>query len=239
MSVSAPRPECTGRFTAFTCAFRDILPLSLAVLPWGVLCGTMAIKAGFSPLQAQFFSLLVFAGAAQLSASTMLAGGAGAVTVLGSTFAITSQHLLYSFTIQRHVIAMPLRWRAALAFLLTDELFAVTMRRAEAEGDFDAWHALLAGIIFYAFWNLATLFGILGGQYLAGLDHLGLDFAIVATFVAMTVPAIRDRSMLAAALCSAVVSVASQPWFPDLHVVIGALSGMVTGFALEQTRKAA
>ena len=42
----------------------DMLPLCLAVLPWGVLTGALAIQAGFSLAQCQALSLLVFAGAA-------------------------------------------------------------------------------------------------------------------------------------------------------------------------------
>ena len=38
----------------------DILPLSLAVLPWGVLFGSLAIQRGFSWFEAQLFSAIIF-----------------------------------------------------------------------------------------------------------------------------------------------------------------------------------
>ncbi len=46
-----------------------ITPLCIAVLPWGLLAGSMAIQAGLSPAQAIGMSAFVFAGAAQLGAS--------------------------------------------------------------------------------------------------------------------------------------------------------------------------
>ena len=65
-------------------AFFDILPLSIAVIPWGILCGSLAIQVGLSPLQSQLMSLLVFAGAAQLSALTLVGASGGIATILGS-----------------------------------------------------------------------------------------------------------------------------------------------------------
>ena len=43
---------------------RDMLPLSVAVIPWGILAGSAAVNAGLSTLQAAGMSVLVFAGAA-------------------------------------------------------------------------------------------------------------------------------------------------------------------------------
>lgn len=54
-----------------------ILPLSLAVAPWGLLAGSMAIEANLTPAEGQGLSAIVFAGAAQLVAIGMLKGGAG------------------------------------------------------------------------------------------------------------------------------------------------------------------
>jgi predicted branched-subunit amino acid permease len=53
-------------------AIIDIFPLSLAVVPWGILCGSLAITVGLTPLQAQLMLLLIFAGATQLAALTMI-----------------------------------------------------------------------------------------------------------------------------------------------------------------------
>ena len=45
----------------------DVMPLTLAVIPWGMLAGSLAIEAGLTSWQAQCMSLFVFAGAAQLA----------------------------------------------------------------------------------------------------------------------------------------------------------------------------
>ena len=61
MSASLARTACVKG--AIAC-----LPLSLAVAPWGLLAGSMAIEANLTPLEGQGFSAIVFAGAAQLVA---------------------------------------------------------------------------------------------------------------------------------------------------------------------------
>ncbi len=53
-----------------------MLPLSVAVIPWGILAGSAAINAGLSVMQAVGMSALVFAGAAQLVSLSMLMTGA-------------------------------------------------------------------------------------------------------------------------------------------------------------------
>ena len=95
-------PERTGPL--WWRATLDILPLSISVIPWGILCGALALQVGLSPLQAQCMSLLVYAGAAQLSATTLFGAGTPLLPIMGSTFVITSQHLLYGFTFRLSLI---------------------------------------------------------------------------------------------------------------------------------------
>ncbi len=53
------------------------MPLSIAVIPWGILAGSYAIDAGLNQLQAQAMSAIFFAGSAQLVAAGMFKAGIG------------------------------------------------------------------------------------------------------------------------------------------------------------------
>ena len=66
--------------------FLDMLPLNLAVLPWGILCGSLAIQRDFSVLEAILMPLIVFAGSAQLVATELIANNASLMTILFTTF---------------------------------------------------------------------------------------------------------------------------------------------------------
>ncbi|XBD34275.1 AzlC family ABC transporter permease [Acinetobacter thermotolerans] len=71
------------------------MPLNLAVLPWGLLAGSMAVQAGLTTTQAVAMSAVMFAGAAQLLSLNMLQEGQSFFAILFSAFVLTTQHLLY------------------------------------------------------------------------------------------------------------------------------------------------
>lgn len=71
-----------------------MMPLSIAVLPWGLLAGSFAIDTGLHPLEGQALSAILFAGSAQLVAMGMIKAGAGLTTMLLTTFFITSRHFV-------------------------------------------------------------------------------------------------------------------------------------------------
>ena len=175
-------------------------------------------------------SLMVFGGAAQLSAMTLMSGGASPAAIFGSTFVISARHLLYSVTFRGHVISLPLVWRIAIAFVLTDEMFAVSEAHTRRNGEFSAFFALVSGFTFYICWNLATLAGIVVGDALGNLDQLGLDFAIAATFIAMTFNEIRRIPVAMAIIVSGSMAVLLRPHFPDSYILLASLTGMAAAF---------
>lgn len=147
----------------------DIMPLALATVPWGILCGSLAISIGLSALQAQLMSLLVFAGAAQLAATNIMGAAGSLSSIFSSTFVISSRHLLYSAVFREHVRNSSLPIRVCTAFFLTDEMFAVTCAYIAKHQKYCALYAVSSGITFYVIWNVSTLMGIIAGQYLPDL----------------------------------------------------------------------
>ncbi|EPC01934.1 hypothetical protein L861_19990 [Litchfieldella anticariensis FP35 = DSM 16096] len=215
---------------------RHILPLLLGTIPFAILFGSLAVDAGFSPAQAQGMSLLVFAGAAQFVAITLLAGGAGVAVVLSTTLVINLRHLLYSAALQPHVRHLPSRWRALLAFWLTDEAYAVVQQRyARDDGSpCKHWFFLGAAMAMYANWQVFTLVGVFFGQRVPNLASWGLDFAMLATFTGIVVPMLRNRPSLAAALVASGVALASRDLPYQLEMLVAALAGIVVGVLLER-----
>ncbi len=208
----------------------DILPLALAVVPWGILCGTIAIDIGMSLWQAQAMSLFVFAGAAQLSAMSLMGAGAGWMPIGSSVFAISSRHLLYSIDLRKEVFRLSWAWRVALAFFLTDEMYAVSKTHLHRHGIFSPLYSLTSGIVFYLIWNLSTYIGIVAGRQIDQLEHYGLEFAIVAVFIAITAPHLRKLSMIVATVVSALGAIYFKEIFPDSYVIIASLMGMSAGY---------
>ena len=211
-----------------------MVPLSIAVVPWGLLAGSYAIESGLSPIESQALSAILFAGSAQLVATGMIKAGAGLTTLLLTTLFITSRHFLYSVSMRETIGKLSLRWRLSLGFLLTDELFAICGNQSEKR--FEPWYALGAGLSFYLCWNLATLVGIVAGSYIPELNELGLEFAVAATFIALVIPNVKNSPTLAAVLVALVLSITLNLMNVEGALMFASLGGMLSGYLVETAK---
>ncbi len=209
-----------------------MIPLNVAVIPWGLLAGTLAVDAGLPLLEGQALSAILFAGAAQLVALGMIKAGAGLFSILLTTFFITSRHFLYSMSMRDRISHLPLRWRVTLGFLMTDELFAVVGHHDKKS--FQPWYALGAALSMYLLWNIATLVGIFAGHQIPALNDLGLEFAVAATFIAIVVPGIVSLPVLVAVLVALVMSVTLAWLSVDGGLIIASITAMIAGYMTER-----
>ncbi|TCD21395.1 branched-chain amino acid ABC transporter permease [Pseudomonas sp. IC_126] len=215
---------------------RDILPLIVGAIPFGIIFGTLSIGAGLSTWQTIGMSALVFAGSAQFIAITLITGGVGAAVVLLTTFVVNLRHALYSAALQPFVRHLSSRWRVPLAFWLTDEAFAVIQHRYASDdaSPHKHWFFLGAALTMYLSWQLATLAGIAFGQAVPNVASWGLDFAMIATFIGIAVPMMRTRPQVASALVAAAVALLTWELPYKLGLIAAALAGIVVGVWLEQ-----
>lgn len=251
--------EAKQKRQSFIKGLLAVLPLTIAVIPWGILAGSLALEIGLTATQSQAMSAIIFAGSAQLVALGMIKAGVGLGSILITTLLITSRHLLYAMALRTQISPLPLKWRLGLGFLLTDELFAISNhsqaparskpdslnpQKEKQEGlktekqspesqrhKFDRWYALGGGLTFYIGWNIATLLGIIAGQSIDNLGELGLDFAIAATFIALVVPTVKKPSILICVLVSLTLAVICAVFEIQAGLLIASLSGMGAGFA--------
>lgn len=198
-----------------------ITPLCLAVLPWGLLAGSMAIQAGLSPLQAIGMSAFVFAGAAQLVSLGMIMAGAPLVSIVISVFLITSQHYLYALSLRHSIKAESLRKRLIFGFVLTDELFAISSTQSHYQ-----YRVLLgAGLWFYICWLLFSYLGVMLTSSFDNLHQLHLDFSIVATFIAIIIPLVKNRHVLLGVSITILLTIL----FLYLDILMGGLLAALIG----------
>ena len=209
-----------------------IIPLCLAVLPWGVLAGSMAVTQGFTPLQSIGLSVFVFAGAAQLVTISMVAAGSGFIAICLTILVITAQHLLYALILREHVSSLPLRKRLPVAFLLTDELFALSVGKKS----YDFTYLMGAGFCFYLAWIAFTVIGVVLAASVPNLADYHLDFSIVATFIAIVVPMIKRLRTLVGVVISLVLSLVLTSLAVSGAIVIAGLVGMLCAVVVARVR---
>lgn len=223
----------SGARRAFFDGVRAELPILLGVVPFGLIYGITALAAGMPPLLAQAMSFIVFAGSAQFVIAQLVAGGTPAVIIVVTTFVVNLRHVLYSASVAPYVQALAPRWKRLLAYLLTDEAYAVviTRFRQAPDGPGRRYYFLGAGLALWATWQASTAAGIFLG---AGIPaSWPLDFALPLTFIALAVPAVRDRAGVAAAVTAGVVVILGAGLPHRLDLLLAAGVGAVAGLAVE------
>lgn len=231
------------KLVEFLAGCRDEAPLQLGVVPFGMLYGIGAIQAGMPVWLAQLASAVVFAGAAQLVIVQMLAVGAGALPIGLTSGLLNLRHMLYSMSIAEHVRHLPRRWRLLLAYLLTDEAYAVAILRYQVtpppddRPDLRHWYFLGCGFTLWLTWQLSTAAGLLfGASVPAGWD---IDFAVPLTFIALLAMLMKERAGQAAALVAALAALAFAALPYKLGLVVAIVLGLVAGVWASRRREVA
>lgn len=220
----------------FIYGVRDELPILLGVVPFGMIYGVLALSVGLPAGVAQAMSAVVFAGSAQLLAVKLIGSGAPAPVVILTTFVVNLRHALYSASVAPRLKRLSPLWKGLLAYLLTDEAYAVTITHYNASSSASQhleaaphqhWYFLGAGLALWGSWQISTAVGIFLGTQVP--SSWSLDFTLALTFIALVVPNIKDRPSALAALSAGVTAVLAYGLPYKLGLVAAALVGIVAG----------
>ena len=206
----------------------------LGIVPFGVITGVAMVASGIPPLVAMLMSLIVFAGASMVASAQLLASAAPAALIVLTTLIINLRFMMYSASLRVHFADAPLRWRIAIAYLTADNVYGLLLGRfsehPQDEGKLE--YFIGAGIVVWAAWQVAVLGGILIG---AGVPaSWRLEFAAPLAFIAMTIPHLRDRAMIAAALAAGAAVIAAHELPLRLNIVAAAAVGITVGLFFEK-----
>jgi 4-azaleucine resistance transporter AzlC len=218
----------------FLAGVRDEAPILLGVVPFGLIFGALAIKAGIPALASQAMSSVIFAGSAQFITAQLVGAGASGFVIVLVVFVVNLRHALYSASVAPHVQHLPRRWKALLAYLLTDEAYAVTITHYNKDGDASHRHSyfLGAGLTLWVSWQISTALGILAGAAIPAGWPVG--FFLPLTFIALVVPALRDRAAVLAALVAGVVGLLAMNLPLKIGLLLAALAGIIAGMLAER-----
>jgi 4-azaleucine resistance transporter AzlC len=228
-----------GNLAEFGAGARDTIPMMVGAAPFGVIFGTLAATGPLHAWSVQFMSLAVFAGSAQFIALGLIAGHASFAVIWATTFIVNLRHVLYSATLAPYVAHLPARWRWTLGAFMTDEVFAVSYAHYQrrAPGETGPYYFLGSGVSMYVNWQIWTVAGLLFGSAFPGLQSKGLDFAMVATFIAIIVPQLVALRFVAAAMAAGVLSFAWNDWPYKLGLLAAVAVGVAVGMLLSMRAK--
>jgi len=215
----------------FTNGVKDIIPLIIGAIPFGIIFGSLAMGSGLSFIGTLAMSALVFAGASQFIALTLLAAGTSWPMIVLTTFVVNLRHMLYATTLVPHIKNLGQRWKIPLAFWLTDEAFAVVIIRYQQQDDspYKQWYFLGAALFMYLNWQFCTLLGLTVGQMIPNMTTWGLDFAMVVTFIGMVMPYLTEKPMWATVVVAGSVALLTFSLPHKLGLIVAALAGIGAG----------
>lgn len=224
-----------GEQSAFRQGSVAMLPVLVGVVPFALVAGLAGVANGLSVLETAAFSLLTYAGAAQIAALELFGRGAPLWVAIGTAVIINLRFAMYSAALAPQFRDLRPSRRLLSAFLIVDHAYAVAssqFHRFRGQRQRNAYY-LGACAAFWVTWQVCALIGSLAGVGLAGSPIL--RFALPLSFLALLVPHLRARPAVVAALVGAIVAVVFSELPANLGMLAGALSGIVAGLLVEPT----
>jgi predicted branched-subunit amino acid permease len=167
--------------------------------------GIFAVGSGFGIAEALLISMTNVTSAGQLAGVPIIAAGGMMAELAMSQLVINLRYALMSVSLsQRLDSTVRLRDRFLIAFVNTDEVFAIASSQREHVG-----RSYLYGLILtpYLGWSVGTLLGAVAGDVLPAIITSALGIAIYGMFVAIVTPVARaDRATAVCVLIAAVLS---------------------------------
>ena len=199
----------------------------VAYVPIGLLWGTLAAGKGFSALEAMLTSVLVYAGASQFVAVDMWREPLPIFLLIATTLVVNLRHVLMSASLSRHLGNINTRWRISLMYIMTDESWAITERRAQNNA-VDLGYVLGTFLPLWPTWFLCSFIGAVVGNSLGDPAIYGLDFAFSALFLTIIMGFWKGPRTAAVIVASGAAAVIGKLFLPGAwYIMAGGVAGVL------------
>lgn len=203
-TVDPPRRE-------FRAGTRIALPAILGTAPMGMAFGVLIVQSGLDWWWGPVFAGVIFAGSLEFLVLGLVTATAPLATIAGTAFLVNFRHAFYALSFPLHRVhgGVP---KAYSTFALTDEAWALTASPL-AQG-WSRRRILALQSTFHASWVASVTIGALAGRLIPE-SIVGLDFAMSAFFLILTMEAYRVRRNVPLPIIALVCALASYLLFGD------------------------
>lgn len=216
--------------------FRLTLPILFGYLPLGTAFGVLfATQLDYAWWIAPLMGLVIYAGAGQILAVSLLAASAGLVEVAVAMFVLNARHLFYGLSLLGQFRGAG--WRKAyLIFGLTDETYSLlTSRPRTADRPHEQQLDFRITAFNQAYWVLGCTLGALLGELVA-FNSTGIEFALVALFIVLTIEQFKALGDAFPIWSGALAAGIAMLLVPPAHQLIAGIA-IVTAVLLGHYRK--
>jgi 4-azaleucine resistance transporter AzlC len=231
--VEGEQANVASSSSAFASGAKDTVSASLGLIPLAIALGAAAWGSGLSVLEALGMSVFVLSGAAQMAMIELISTGASVAVIVLTALIISLRLTMYSASLAPHFRRLSAGWKGLLSYLLTDPAYAVSITRfdGETKESNKRWYFLGAALAIWITWQAGTVAGVFLGSRMP--EGVSLDFFLPLTFIALIVPAIKDRATATAALSGGVAAVFAAALPLNLGLITAALVGVLAGLLAE------
>lgn len=242
LTTDVPTPDtpdatAAGRFRLDRDALRDVWPMVLGVVPFGLLIGVTIGRMHRGPTHLDTAlglgsAALYFGGSAHIAVLTLLQAGAGPLAVLATVLVVNARLALYAAALAPRFADQPGWFRWLAPQVLIDQMYAVATARPDLHGAAFRRYWITAGGTFAVGWLGSNAAGLLLGPVLP--EHSPLEIAVPAMFIGLLAPQLTRRPAVVAAgiggLVAAVASVLPQ----GTGLLVGALAGLIAATLVDR-----
>ena len=192
--------------------------VGLGMVPLGVAFGLLVLQAGLPWWMAPALSIFVYAGSLELFLITMIVATTPLATIALTSFLVNFRHVFYAFTYPIDALHSPIA-KAYGVYALTDETYAVTAVKPDG---WTGWSLIPLQISLQLYWVGGGLIGVLAGAvFPPSLE--GLEFAMCALFITLTLDATRNREQVTSLVLAGVAFLAASALTPNAALFTGLL----------------
>ena len=196
----------------YTLGVRRGMPVGMGYLSVSFGFGTLAASQGIRVLDAFLISATNVTSAGQFAGLTLILAGTGLWEVILTQLIIKSRYALMSLALSQSmgekISFFP---RLFIAFMNTDEIFALAMSRKEP---LTVPFLLGLGLLPFLGWTAGTVLGGLAGSILPETIRTALGIMLYGMFIAIVVPPAKKERPVLVAVILALVCSCLLDWVP-------------------------
>lgn len=179
-------------------------PVIISYVPLGLAGGMVLYDAGLNAITILAMSLLVFGGAAQFMAASMVSMGASVSAIITMTFFLNLRHLLMSSSMSGLIKSLLYRSHF-FSHTLADESFAINYNQFKNH-EWTANKALATNTLAYATWSISTFVGALVGSAWV-IDTTIINYVLIAMFISLLVSQFASKLYVFVGLTAGVLAI--------------------------------
>lgn len=192
----------------------------------GIGYAALAIKAGLTPLQTVGFSVLVYAGAGEIIAVTMLLNGATALAIILTNFVVNLRYFVMNVCVYNKVEKSSLLVNALSSHLTTDESFAMFSLMDESS----IWTYIGLSLTSWLSWILGAAIGVFVLDLLPVIVTNSFNISLYALFVAILVPNIKKNYRIGLlVIITGIINIILQTVIGNWSIIVSTLLGALIG----------